>query len=348
MATRRGAMAFCLAVIFSVSLLGQNKPPAQQKYSEAQVKEIQGIAKILDGIAAGQPAPNDLSLAWARADLLKGTNNFQYVPFTMTIDPTKVTGGNLSVYWRVVSKAPPAAVAAGEAPKAGAAPKPPAYAYEYMTSSTIPSGQTNPSRISRSFTVGPGSYDVFVVVKEPTSTQRNAPPPKVSVLQQTWDVPDLWNNELNTSSVIVTDRVEPLAAPLTPQQQIERPYALGSREIIPSLDLKFGTAGELTMFLLIYNPGTDSGNKPDVTVEYNFYTRQGTSEKFFNKTPPQRLSAATLDPSFNMAAGHQLPSGQTIPLKVFPAGDYRLEVKVTDNLASKSVTRDVNFTVSGS
>ena len=177
MVTRRGATALCLAVMFSVALVGQSKPPAQQKYSEAQVKEIQGIIKILDGVAAGQPAPNDLSLAWARADLLRSEANFQYVPFTVTIDPTKVTGENISVYWRVVSKTPPAAPAAGEAPKPGAAPKPPAYAYEYMTSSTLPSGQTNPARISRSFTVGPGSYDVFVVVKEPASTQRNAPPP---------------------------------------------------------------------------------------------------------------------------------------------------------------------------
>jgi hypothetical protein len=348
MVTRRGGMAVCSAVLLlSVTLVGQSKP-VQQKYSDAQVREIQGIIKILDGVAAGQPAPNDLSLSWARADVLKGTANLQYVPFTVTIDPAKVTGRNISVYWRVVSKTPAGAPPAEDAPKPGSAPKPPAYAYEYLTSSTLPSDQSGLARISRSFTVGPGSYDVFVVIKEPTSTQRNAPAPKVSVLQQSWDVPDLWNNELTTSSVIVAERVDPLPAPLTPQQQIERPYALGAREINPSLDMKFGKEGELTMFLLIYNPSTDSANKPDVTVEYNFYTKQGTGEKFFNKTTPQRLNAQSLDPAFNMAAGHQLPSGQTIPLTVFPAGDYRLEVKVTDNLASKSVTRDVSFSVAGS
>ena len=90
-------------------------------------------------------------------------------------------------------------------------------------------------RISRSFTVAAGDYDVFVVVKEPTPEKapKNAPPPKVSVIKQTVDVPDLWNGELNTSSVIVAERIDPLPAPLTPQQQAERPYALGTMEIVP-------------------------------------------------------------------------------------------------------------------
>ena len=44
-------------------------------------------------------------------------------------------------------------------------------------------------RISRSFTVPAGDYDVFVVVKEPTPEKpaKNAPPPKMSVLKQTVD-----------------------------------------------------------------------------------------------------------------------------------------------------------------
>ena len=34
-----------------------------------------------------------------------------------------------------------------------------------------------------------------------------------------------------------------------------------------------------------------------------------------------------------------------MPLASFPEGEYRLEIKVTDKLAEKNVTRDVNFTV---
>jgi hypothetical protein len=37
-----------------------------------------------------------------------------------------------------------------------------------------------------------------------------------------------------------------------------------------------------------------------------------------------------------------------VQLTSFPAGDYRLEVKVTDKISGKSITRDVNFTVTAS
>jgi hypothetical protein len=100
--------------------------------------------------------------------------------------------------------------------------------------------------------------------------------------------------------------------------------------------------------MIIYNPKTDSMNKPDVLVEYNFYAKAAGAEKFFNKTTPQNLNAQTLPPQFDVAAGHQLQAGQGVPLASFPEGDYRLEIKVTDKIANKSLTRDVNFTVSGS
>jgi len=40
-----------------------------------------------------------------------------------------------------------------------------------------------------------------------------------------------------------------------------------------------------------------------------------------------------------------LQTGQAVPLASFPEGDYRLEIKITDKIANKTLTRDVNFTV---
>jgi hypothetical protein len=146
--------------------------------------------------------------------------------------------------------------------------------------------------------------------------------------------------------VIVASRIDPLPAPLTPQQQADRPYAMGTMEITPYYDMKFKKTNELSTFMLIYNPKTDSANKPDVTVEYNFYQKAaGQPEKFFNKTNPQSLNAQTLPPQFDLAAGHQLQSGQAVPLASFPEGDYRLEIKVTDKMANKTLTREINFSV---
>jgi hypothetical protein len=359
--TRRGAVAVCaVAVILSGTLAAQNRNQNQNqqkqppKLSNAQKADLATITQLIDGVAAGQPAPNDLSLSWARQDLLKAQGGKQYVPFMVTMDPATAPGKTLTVYWRVVAQgaaAPAAPPAANQNQRDNKTPAPRVeYAYEDMNTYSVPGNAKGAEKISRSFAVGPGTYDVYMIVKEPSpeKPQKNAPPPKVSLLKQTVQVPDLWNEELNTSSVFVAERIDPLPAPLTAQQQADRPYALGTMEIIPAPDTKFAKSDELQTFLLIYNAKTDKDNKPDISVEFNFYTTQAGAEKFFNKTNPQNLNAQTLPPGFDFAAGHQLQAGQAVPLTSFPEGEYRLEIKVTDKLAEKTVTRNVNFTVSAS
>ena len=345
-------LALIPAIVVSVSLFAQNKD--DKKRNDDQKREIQNVVKLTDDVAAGQPAPSDLGAAWVHEDYLKAQGNKQYAPFTVTFDPTLVTGSTVAFYWRVVSKngapAPPPPPADSKDKKNDDKknpPKRPEFAYEDVT--FLPTaGLTTPMRVSRSFTVPAGPYDVYVTVKEPTATTKNPPPAKASVIKQSVTVPDFWNGELSTSSVIVASRVDPLPAPLTPQQQIERPYALGGIEIVPVTDLKMPKKAELQTFMIIYNPKIDAANKPDVTVEYSFYQKAAGAEKFFNKTTPQSLNAQTLPPQFDVMAGHQLQAGQGVPLGSFPEGEYRLEIKVTDKLANKSLTRDVNFTVAGS
>ncbi|HEX4347241.1 MAG TPA: hypothetical protein VHZ73_06690 [Vicinamibacterales bacterium] len=369
MLTRRGALAIVSAGVLAISATlfaqGKNAPQVdQKKLNDAQKKEVAAVQTVADAAMIGQLAPNDLGLAWVHEDTLKATEHRTYMPYVVTIDSSKLTGATVGIYWRVVSKDQAAAMTAAAAPPANGKKddkKQPAarpmFTDEEFTPATIPSGQTGPVKLTRSFTVPAGSYDVYVVVKEPTPDKKGAPQGKTSVVKQSVTVPDLWNDELNTSSVIVAERLDPLPAPLTPQQMIERPYALGAMEIVPATSTKFTTKNELQPFILIYNAKLDSGNKPDVSVEYNFCQAAAGSEakdpckageKFFNKTNPQDLNAKTLPPGFDVAAGHQLQSGQAIPLASFPPGDYRLEIKVTDKIASKSITREVNFSVSGS
>ena len=351
MTQRRAVFAMLLLVTFvsSIGLFAQSKD--DKKKTDAQNKEIQNIVKTVDDLVAGQPAANDLSMTWLREDVLKAQGNKEYVPFTVQIDPSKVSGGTVAFYWRVVAKG--GAVAAPEPGKKDDKKdkdKKPVYAYEDISFVPVTAGQTS-MKISRSFTVPGGAYDVYLVAKEPTPEKapKNAPAPKLSAMKQTVNVPDFWNNELNTSSVVIAQRIDPLPAPLTPQQQADRPYALGMMEILPTFETKFTKKAELSTFMLIYNPKMDAANKPDVSVEYNFYVKPaGQAEKFFNKTNPQNLNADTLPPNFDFAAGHQLQSGQAVPLASFPEGDYRLEIKITDKIANKTLTREINFTVSPS
>ncbi len=343
---RRAPFLACLALVLTASpLVAQGGAQQPRKLSNDEKKELQVISTLLSGIGTGSPAPNDFALAWSDDDLLKAQGNKQYVPFTVTLDPSRVPGGKVSLYWRVVARdAAPAAADTERADKdkKGDKKAPPQYAFENLH--TINVSGPAPMRISRSFVVPAGAYDVFVVAKEPGAPRKNQPL-KSAVLQHAVTVGDLWNGELTTSSVMVAERIDPLPAPLSPGQQEERPYALGNMEIVKAATAAFTKKHDLSVFLLIYNAKTDAANAPDVQVEYNFYTTQGGSEKFFNKTQPQALNGQTLPAGFDPAAG--ITNGQTVPLASFPEGDYRLEIKVTDKLASKSLTRDVKFSVSG-
>lgn len=348
---RRGlTWSATLVLILSTALLAQKKD--DKKQSDAQKRDLPEIVKIMDAAATGQ-LPNDLGLTWARADFLKAANNLEYVPFTVTYDATKLTSPSVAFYWRVVAQNAgatatltlPAAKNDKDKDKDKDKKAPSKYAYENL--SYVTPGAGVQARLSRPFTVTAGTYDVYVMMREQSSGAKNAAAPKVAVIKQTINVPDLWTQDLTTSSIIAAQHIEPLSAPLSPNEQLERPYAaLGSMEITPSLDSRFTTKDELSIFFLIYNAKTDAMNKPDVAVEYNFYTKPaGAPEKFFNKTAVQSLNASTLPKEFDMSLGHQLSTGQGVQLTSFPVGDYRLEVKVTDKLSGKTITRDVNFTV---
>jgi len=336
MVIRRRAVALaCAGLLLASSTLRAQPREQVRRLSPDEKKELASISAMLGSASA--PA-NDLGLTWVGSDLLKAQGTKEYVPFTVAFDPSGMTGKKVSVYWRVVPRnAPP--------PDPKAKDKTPVWVFENLHSLEV-QGTASPFKVTRSFVVAAGDYDVYVVAKEPDPRKKSDPPARIGFLRQPLTVPDLWNGELNTSSVIVADRIDPLPAPLSTKEQDARPYALGTMELVPASSTKLSKRNELSVFLLVYNARVDAANAPDVMVEYNFFAVQNGTEKFFNKTNPQALNGQTLPPGFDTGAG--LTNGQTVPLASFPEGDYRLEIKVTDKLATKSLTRDVKFSVAGS
>jgi hypothetical protein len=338
MCRRRNMLA--VLVVLLVASTAATTPSAQsdKKQREARAKQLQSMIAAVDAAVAGGDAPNDLGMSWVREDYLKAQGRQSYVVFTVALDPSKVSanqaknagrpGKSVEIYWRVL----PAGKHTNDKTK------PP---YEDENDAAIPLESGNPVRISRSFNVAGGSYDVYVLAKD-----LSTPKPRVAVIKHEVTVPDFWSGELATSSLIVVDRIDPVPAPLSQEQKADRPYALGSFELIPSYKATFAKNAELSTFMQIYNAATDRSERPDVQVDCTFYAKQaGAPDKFFIKTQPQSLNAQTLPPEFSFAAGHQLQTGQAVLLSSFPEGDYRLEIKVTDRIANKTQTRDLNFTV---
>jgi hypothetical protein len=329
----------------------QEKPEdkkQQEKIAQAQRQEIQALVKIVDGAMTGQPAPTDIT-GTLQPYFLKALDNKTYVPFTVMIDAAKITTPSVAMYIRVAPRgatgpAAPPAEKKDEKKDEKEAQEPPPFPFEdvhFLELRAPAAGQ--PHRVNRAFAVPAGDYDVYVAIKETAQAQQGAQP-KSGLVKHTVTVPNYWNNELNTSTVLLADKVEPLTAPIPKEEQAQHPFTLGNTEITPAPDMKFGTREELSVIFLVYNPQLTAG-KPDLTVEYNFHQKAAEGEKFFNKTDAQAFNSQTLPAQFDVTAGHQIVAGQAVPLAKFPAGDYRLEIKVTDKLSGKSLTRDVSFSV---
>ena len=197
----------------------------------------------------------------------------------------------------------------------------------------------------RGFAVPPGDYDVYVAVRERPANGKEKGTMKASVIKQPLSVPDFWNGELTTSTVILADGLTTLSDPVPSEQLAERPYVIGRNDIAPAIDANFRRDEELTAVFLVYNPTVLPDKKFDVQVEYHFFVRKPEGEVYLNRTEPQRFNPAILGPQFDPGSGQPLMAGQAVPLASFQEGQYRLAIRVTDLISGRSITRDVNFTI---
>ena len=292
-----------------------------------------------------------------RHDYLKGQDNKIYVPFSVLLDKTKVSTPRLALVSRVVPRG-----ATGPEPAAATAPsgndskdktdksKPQASAPQYKWDDALElelpaASATAPLyRGVGALSIEPGTYDLYIAFRERTGAAAPEGGVKVGLLKQEFTVPDL--SGFSTSSIILTDKVDVLNEPLSPERQRENPYTLGVLKLLPSIDNKFVKSGELNMFFWIYGAGVDAqAKKPHVVVEYNFHQKTADGEKFFNRTEPQIMNAETLPPNFDLAAGHQLTGSLAVPLTSFPDGEYRLELKITDKTSGQTIAREATFAV---
>ena len=109
----------------------------------------------------------------------------------------------------------------------------------------------------------PGTYDVYVAMQGAAPREgAEDQVAKMGVLKTQIIVPDFWNGELATSSIIVTDKVNVLTAPVNPEEARERPFVFGSQELVPAADMEFKKSEKLSTFFQVYNAGLDPPASP--------------------------------------------------------------------------------------
>jgi hypothetical protein len=331
-------VALVVAATFAASGIAaqQAQKPDNKKRSKQEQAEIETLVKLVDGVMAGTtPAPTDVTMT-IEPYFMKSQEQRTFVPFVLTVNNAPKT--DAAMYVRVVNPA--------------AQPDPKAKKIEYPWDDIhfVPAAQLagESVKLNRVFMATAGTYDVYVAIKE--RTPEKAPKdfkPKMGVLKTQIKVPDFYNGELATSTILVADKVNMLTAPINPEEARERPFVFGMQELLPAQDMEFKKAEELSIFFQVYNAGLDAAGKPNLTLEYEFHKVEGTGEKFFNKTQPQTVSAANLPPNFDPTK-FPVPGGITVPLASFTEGSYRLNVKITDKANNNKVlSQDIKFSVKG-
>jgi len=331
------ALCAALSLVAGSSVLlaqkGDNKAK-EVKRSKAEQIDIDTLVTVVDNVAAGKiPAPTDVAITWSSSDFFRAPDGTTYVPFTVTIDKSKLASPTTAIYLRAADKA---AAAAAPAPAKGKDKTAPPQAWEKFDFSTIGAD----GRLSRYIQVKPGNYDLYVALKDKGTVEKvdKNYTPRVGVLKKDLTVPDFTKAELGTSSMLLATAIQPAAAGSTPD---EDPYIFGQMQFVPSRDGKYKKADTLDVIYWVYGAMGDANGKPDLSVEnsFNIKNADGT-EKFFNKTQPQALNAQS---PYNVMQG--IPNFLEVPLASFTPGDYRLEIKITDKASGKTITQNVAFSV---
>jgi hypothetical protein len=149
------AVAFAFTTVASTAFAeqrgGDNKN--QPKRSKQEQAEIDQLVKVVDGVMAGQPAPSDIQMALTPY-FLKSQEQRTFVPFVLNVTGAPAT--DAALYVRVVN------------PSAQPDPKTKKVEYpwddiHFLTSAQVSAAQ---GRLHRVFMAPPGTYDVYIAMKE--------------------------------------------------------------------------------------------------------------------------------------------------------------------------------------
>ena len=347
-AFRFATLTFVAALFLTTVSVAAQEPEGVNQLEDWQQEElISLIEEARQTVTAPSAGPAPFELGGFASQI--GTDGEGYVAYTVTIDPSKISTPTVAMYMFLLDPASIAAVSAGETENSDEAPELPDDAFEYYDFIDVASGGTEPIQISRALTAPGGEYEIFIAIRDSSGGEEvedDAVPSAPLLLRESVTVPDFWNGTLQTSTVLIPDSLEQLQIPLTPDQLQLSPYTIaGVLRIEPKFDRVFGKQDELSLIFVVYNAGSENGSKPNLQIEYNFHQQTADGEEFFNQTQPQEFNEETLPPGFDLSMGHMLPVTQQVPLSLFPAGDYRLEIKLIDNAASTELVHDVMFTV---
>jgi GWxTD domain-containing protein len=177
----------------------------------------------------------------------------------------------------------------------------------------------------------PGRYRFDIVVKDVNGDRAGS-------WSRGIQVPDYAEDKLASSSLIVADNMEPVAAKNVGTGM----FVIGTTKVRPrvaSADGKpviFKRNQKLNFWMQIYNLGVDEKtHKPSATIEYDV-TNAATNKQVIK-------SVESTDQMGNV--GDQMTLQKTLSAANLGPGIYRIKIKVNDNISKQTVDPSATFAV---
>lgn len=178
-----------------------------------------------------------------------------------------------------------------------------------------------PAVYQKAVPLRPGLYKLNVVLKDLNSGN-------VGTLEQRLAVPRFDSDELAHSSLILADLIERV-----PLKQVGAgQFVLGNTKVRPAVNEEFTRQERMGIYLQVYNLGVDEQtHRPNATIAYDIL--QGDKNVFHYAE-----TTAELD-----RAGQQITIEKVLSLESLQPGEYKLQIKVTDQVRNQSINPTARF-----
>ena len=171
----------------------------------------------------------------------------------------------------------------------------------------------------------PGEYKLFLGFYSPDKKT-------YSIKADNIEVPDFWTQELAFSSLLVSSQVREVKA--ADEKEEFDVFFLGRYSLLPSYGQEYTKEESLNIFYYLYNLAIDENQNCSLLIELELQS----GEKKFKLNPQKRQRKVGEEGA--ILEGHQIPLSA-----LSESGEYQLIVKVTDEIAKKTVSKKLKFII---
>ena len=189
----------------------------------------------------------------------------------------------------------------------------------------------NASIYWKAFPLPPGKYKLDVAVKDVNGD-------RVGTWNHGLDVPEYNEEKLASSSLILADQMEPVAAKTAGTGN----FVIGTTKVRPRVassdgkPVSFKRNQRLNFWMQVYNLSVnDKTHKPSATVQYEVV--DAATNKSVIRSVEQTEQMGNV--------GEQITLQKTLSASSLQPGVYRMNIKVNDNLSKQALDPSVTFSI---